>query len=71
MKGNWRDPEKERQEAMHKLEMKDALRQSYANRFSSKNEPTDRPLNQRKLKKIKTVYKKCVLLSEQIKERKK
>jgi hypothetical protein len=68
---HWRDPEQERQEAMHKLEIRESLRQSYANRFSSKNEPKDRPMNTRKLKKIKSTYKKCVILSEQIRERKK
>lgn len=70
-RGEWRNLEEERQKAMHELEKKDSLRQSYANRFSSKNEPTDgRPMNTRKLKKIKSTYRKCVILSTQIKERK-
>jgi hypothetical protein len=67
----WRDPEKERQEAMHKEEVIGSLRQAYANRFSSKNEPRDRPLNPKKLRKVRATYKKCILLSNQINERKK
>jgi hypothetical protein len=67
----WRDSKVERQKAMHEEEMRGSLRQSYANRFSSKNEPRDRPLNPKKLRKIKATYKKCVILANQIKEREK
>jgi hypothetical protein len=71
MRGNWRNLEQERQEAMHRAEIRDSLRQSYANRFSSKNEPANnyRPMNPRKLKKIKNLYKRCIILSNEIKER--
>lgn len=72
MKSQWRNLEKERQEAMHRAEKKDSLRQSYANRFSSKNEPTtERPMSIKKLKRIRSTYRKCVILSNQIKERQK
>jgi hypothetical protein len=61
-----------RREAMIKAQIRDSLRASYANRFSSKNEPrTERPMNNKKLKKIRTTYRKCILLSQQIEEREK
>lgn len=71
MRDKWRNLEQERQEAMRKADIKDSFRASYANRFSSKNEPRERPMNTRKLKKIKSTYRKCIILSHQIEERQK
>jgi hypothetical protein len=66
----WRDPKQERTDAMHKIEIRESLRQPYANRFSSKNEPQTRRMNPKKLRKIKNLYKKAVILSNEIQERK-
>jgi len=71
LRDKWRNLEQERQEAMRKADIKDSLRASYANRFSSKNEPRERPMDNKKLKKIKSTYRKCIILSHQIEERQK
>lgn len=72
-KFKWRRLEDERMEAMRRLELREGYRESYANKFSSKRAIRIGILpkgNRRKEKQIKNLFKKALILSEKLKEKK-